>query len=430
MISIDEAQRIVLDSVSPLPPERMALLDALGCVLAEAVVAMIPLPPFDNSAMDGYAVAAEDTRGASRDNPRALKVAEDLPAGTAPARRVQRGTAARIMTGAPLPPGADAVVMVVETLARGTSTGSGSPREDRAGPPRAKSRGGRGEVEILREAEPGDNVRPAGEDIEAGVVALSPGLTLGPGELGLAAALGCATVVAIRRPSVAVLTTGSELVEPGEELKPGAIYNSNQAALATRVLSVGAKVAKCLHVEDEADAVERALRECADADIILTTGGVSVGEYDFVKIALERLGEIKFWQVRMKPGKPVAFGEVLGRPLFGLPGNPVSALVTFELLAAPALRRLAGHENCMPTTVKARLLTGLSHKPPRREYVQAVTQHGEDGYVVQPSQKRGSAMLTSTVGANSLVVIPEESVGVRAGEMVDVILLACAGVTP
>jgi len=407
MISIDEAQRIVLGSVSPLPPERVALIEALGCVLAEAVVAKIPLPPFDDSAMDGYAVAAEDTRGASRDNPRALKVAEDLPAGTAPARRVQRGTAARIMTGAPLPPGADAVVMVEETLALG-----------------------RGEVEILREAEPGDNVRPAGEDIEAGVVALSPGLVLGPGELGLAAALGCATVVAIRRPSVAVLTTGSELVEPGEELKPGAIYNSNQAALAARVLSVGAKVAKCLHVEDEADAVERALRECADADIILTTGGVSVGEYDFVKVALERLGEIKFWKVLMKPGKPVAFGEVMGRPLFGLPGNPVSALVTFELLVAPALRRLAGHENCMPTTVKARLLTGLSHKPPRREYVQAVTQHGEDGYVVQPSQKRGSAMLTSTVGANSLVVIPEESTGVRAGEMVDVVLLACAGVAP
>lgn len=404
MISVDEAQRIVLGSVSPLPPVSMRLLDALGCVLAEAVVAPIPLPPFDNSAMDGYALIAADTRGASEATPRALKVVEDLPAGTVPTRRLERGTAARIMTGAPVPAGADAVVMVEDTRSGGGDT-----------------------VEVLREASPGDNIRPAGEEIQAGETALPAGQVLGPGELGVAAALGLSEVVVIRRPRAAIVTTGSELVEPGRELRPGAIYNSNQAALASRVSSAGAQVVRCLHVEDEEGAVQEALRLCAEADIILTTGGVSVGGYDFVKAALDRLGNIQFWKVLMKPGKPVAFGDVLGRPLFGLPGNPVSALVTFELLVAPALRKMMGHKDCLPATVRARLLADVAHKPPRREFVQAVTRRAQDGYVVQPSPKRGSAMLTSTVGANSLVVIPEESEGLRAGEMVDVILLGGPG---
>jgi molybdopterin molybdotransferase len=404
MLTIDEAQRIVLESVSPLPAERMPLLQALGCVLAEPVMAQIPLPPFDNSAMDGYAVIAADTRGAAPSSPHVLKVIEDLPAGTAPALHVHTGTAARIMTGAPVPAGADAVVMVEDTR----------PGAD-------------GTVEIMREAEGGDNIRPAGEDIARGQVALSAGHMLGSGELGLAAALGCSHVAAVRRPRAAIVTTGSELIEPGQELVPGAIYNSNQVTLASRVLSAGAEVARCLHAADEPAAVEEALRQCADADIILTTGGVSVGDYDFVKVALERLGEIKFWKVLMKPGKPVAFGDVLGRPLFGLPGNPVSALVTFELLVVPALRKMAGRKDCLPVTVQARLLADLPHKPPRREYVQAFTEHTAAGYTVLPSKKRGSAMLTSTVGANSLMVIPEESKGLRAGEMADVILLAGVG---
>jgi molybdopterin molybdotransferase len=405
VISIDEAQRIVLESVSVLPAQRVPLLQALGCTLAEPVAAEIALPPFDNSAMDGYAVIAEDTGGAGAEAPRTLKVIEDLPAGTAPARQVQPGTASRIMTGAPLPAGADAVVMVEDT---------------RPGPG--------GTVQVLGEAKRGDNIRPAGEDIEAGQVALSAGQVLGPGELGLAAALGCTHVVAVRRPRVAIVTTGSELVAPGQALRPGTIYNSNQVTLAGLVLSAGAEVANCLHAEDEPKAVEGALARCAQADILLTTGGVSVGEYDFVKVALERLGEIKFWRVLMKPGKPVAFGNVLGRPLFGLPGNPVSALVTFELLVAPALRKMAGRRDCMPTTVQATLLSDLPHKPPRREYVQAFTRHSDAGYAVRPSKKRGSAMLTSAVGANSLVVIPEESEGLRAGDKASVMLLEGRGV--
>jgi len=253
---------------------------------------------------------------------------------------------------------------------------------------------------------------------------------LGPGELGLAAALGRTHVVAVRPPRVAIVTTGSELVEPGQELPPGRIYNSNLATLAARVLRAGAQVMSGVHVADDADAVEAAISGCGEADVILTTGGVSVGKYDFVKVALERLGEMKFWRILMRPGSPAVFGFALDRPLFGLPGNPVSVLVTFELLVAPALRRMMGRKDCLPPVVHAILLADLPHKPPRREYRQAVTVPGEDGYLVQPSPKRGSALLSSTVGANSLVIIPEQSAGLRAGEEVDVIYPAYGEARP
>jgi len=404
MLTIEEAQSVVLASVSPLPSEPMRLSEALGCVLAEPVLAQIPLPPFDNSAMDGFAVVAQDTRGATREAPCTLKVIEHVPASAAPERRVQPGTAARIMTGAPVPRGADAVVIVEHT---------------RPGPP--------GTVEIFVPAEPSDNIRPEGEDIAAGEVALSPGQALGPAELGLAAALGSTHVTATRRPRVAIVTTGSELVAPGEKLRPGAIYNSNQTALGASVMRLGAEVAKCLHVADDESAVELALSACVDADVVLTAGGISVGDYDFVKVVLQRLGEIKFWRVLMKPGKPVAFGNVLGRPLFGLPGNPISALVTFEVLVAPALRKMSGRQDCLPRTVLATLSADVRHKPGRREYRQAFTSHADSGFAVQPSVKRGSAMLTSAIGANSLLVIPEKSEGLRAGERVTVILLAQGG---
>ena len=404
MLTIEQAQAAVMQSVSPLPAEHRPLLAALGCVLAQSVVAEVPLPPFDNSAMDGFAVIAEDTLVATTGAPRRLEVIEDVPAGTTPQRALRSGTAARIMTGAPIPEGADAVVMVEHT---------------RPGPP--------GTVDVLVPVAPGANIRPAGEDIAVGQVALSPGRLLGPGELGLASALGYTHVTCVRRPRVAIVTTGSELVAPGEALTPAAIYNSNQVAIASSVLRSGAEIAQCLHVADDEAALERALATCADADLLLTTGGVSVGEHDLLKLVLQRIGDIKFWRVLMKPGKPVAFGTVYGRPLFGLPGNPISALVTFELLVFPALRNMAGRENCLPLTVEATLLSDLPHKPGRREYRQAHTRWTDSGFVVQPSEKRGSAMLTSTIGANSLVVIPEESEGMRAGDRVSVIVLGHGG---
>jgi molybdopterin molybdotransferase len=403
MLTVEQAQEIILNSIAVLPAQDTPLLEALGRTLAEAVTAPISLPPFDNSAMDGYAVIAADTEGATPENMRRLRLLEkDVPAGTAPTEVVRRGTAARIMTGAPAPAGADAVVMVEHTQL--------SPE---------------GFVEIFVPVKAGDNLRPKGEDIQAGQPALAAGEILGPGELGLLASLGYANISAIRQPRVAIVTTGSELVEPGQALKAGAIYNSNKITLAGRVLRAGAALAAMLHVEDHEQAVEDALSKCATADLILTTGGVSVGEYDFVKNALERLGEIKFWRVMLKPGKPVAFGTVLGRPLFGLPGNPVSALVTFELLVAPALRKMMGRKECLPPTIEATLLSDVSHKPPRRELRQAFTSYdAARGYVVRPAEKRGSAMLTSMVGVNSLLVIPEESKGLRAGDKATVIFPA------
>jgi molybdopterin molybdotransferase len=404
VLTIKEAQAVVMAAVTVLPPERIPLLQALGCVLAETVVAPIQLPPFDNSAMDGFAVVAEDTRGATPGSPARLEVLEDVPAGATPERQVRHGKATRVMTGAPIPPGADAVVIVEHT---------------RAGPV--------GTIEIFVRAAPGDNIRPAGEDIAAGETALSPGQSLGPGELGLISALGQTHVAVIRRPRVAIITTGSELVEPGQELRPGTIYNSNQAAIAASVLKSGWEVAHCLHVADDESALEQALRGCADADLLLTTGGVSVGEHDFVKVVLDKIGDIRFWRVLMKPCKPVAFGTVFGRPLFGLPGNPVSALVTFEMLVAPALRKMSGRKDCLPLAVQATLLSEVRHRPGRREYRQSVARCSDGDLVVEPSQKRGSAMLTSTVGANSLLVIPEESTGLAAGERVTVILLGHGG---
>ncbi|MFB3881059.1 MAG: gephyrin-like molybdotransferase Glp [Armatimonadota bacterium] len=400
MLTVEQAQSAALESVSALPSERLPFLQALGRVLAEPISATTPLPPFDNSAMDGFAVIAADTAGATPATPRALKLVGDIPAGAVLHGRVGPGTAARIMTGAPLPEGADAVVMVERTRP-----------------------GAAGTIEILAPAQPGDNVRRMGEDIGAGETALDAGQLLGPGELGVAAALGCTHVIAVRRPRVAIVTTGSELTNPGDRLKPGAIYNSNQTAIAACVLRSGCEVAVALHVDDDEVALEGALQICANADAIVTVGGVSVGDYDYVKAVLARLGDIKFWRLLMKPGRPFAFGTLFGLPLFGLPGNPISALVTFEVLVAPALRKMAGRRDRLPLTTEARLLSDLRHKPGRREYCQAVTRWTEGGLVVEPSPKQGSAMLNSVVGSNSLVVIPEISGGLRAGERVTVVLL-------
>ncbi len=403
MLTVDEAQRIALDGVAALPARRMPLLKALGCILADPLIAPINSPPFDNSAMDGYAVIASDTEGATANAPRRLRLLEELPAGFVANLRVTPGTATRIMTGAPLPPGADAVVIVEVTRSQNEV------------------------VEVLHAVSPGENVRRAGEDIRVDEVALPAGQRLGPGEIGLAASLGFASVRAVPRPRVAIITTGTELVEVGGPLPPGSIYNSNQPLLAALLMTEGARVAKHRHVPDEEEAVEAALRECASADLILTAGGVSVGKYDFVRTVLDRLGEISLWKVRMKPGKPVAIGRLFERPLFGLPGNPISCLVTFAVLVAPALRKMAGQSDCMPFEVQARLEHNISHKLGRREFVQADTRYVGGEYVTAPRAKRGSAMLSAALGANSLVVLPEDCPGLSAGEKVTVIMLRGPG---
>lgn len=403
MLTVEQAQEVVLQSVTPLSAERVPLLRALGRVLAEPVVARVPLPTFDNSAMDGFAVRAEDTEGASPDTPRRLEVIEDIPAGSTPQKTVRAGTAARIMTGAPIPAGADAVVIVENTHSADSGT-----------------------VEIFQPALEGANIRRAGQDVATGGVALSPPQLLGPGELGVISALGVTEVSAVRRPKVGILTTGCELTEPGEELKPGTVYNSNRVAVQAGVLRAGGELGRCAHAPDEEAELEKQLRSFGDEDLLLTTGGVSVGEYDLVKKVLARVGDIEFWRVRMKPGKPVVFGTVLGRTFFGLPGNPISSLVTFELFVAPAIRKLAGRDDVLPLTVEAELARDAGHRPGRPEYRQAVTSYAGGYYMVEPTAKRGSGMLTSAVGANSLLVMPDEYPELHAGDRVKVILLGRA----
>ena len=398
MLSVDAALEQILSAVPMMEPRRRPLVDALGLVLAEDVVAAEDLPSFANSAMDGYAVAAADTVGASAETPRLLKVLEDLPAGRWPGRVLHRGDAARIMTGAPLPTGADAIVRVewTETQADGS-------------------------VLVKRAVSPGGDVRPAGEDVRRGETVLRRGALLRPAEIGLLAALGRAEALVIPRAKVAILTTGNELVEPGQPLPPGHIRNSNRYSLAAQVLWWGGEVGPCLHVPDEPGPVEEALRKCAQADVILTSGGVSVGDYDLVKEGLSRVGQIRFWQVAVRPGKPLVFGEIEDKPLFGLPGNPVSSLVAFEVFVRPALDQMCGRPPRRP--IKGQLAQPVRHKGDRRTYLRARAVADDGGLLVYPVSAQGSAQLSSLVQANALAIIPEGGEGLAAGERVELILL-------
>lgn len=398
MISVDEAQRIIYAAVPGLRAARRPLGEILGLVLAENIVAHQHLPPFANSAMDGYAVAAGDTDGASADTPRVLRVLEDLPAGQWPRVPLAPGCAARIMTGAPLPEGSDAVVPV-EWTERG---------DDRT-------------VTIKQSVTRGDYVRPAGEDVQRGETVLREGTLLRPAEIGMLAALGAADALVIPPPAVAIVTTGSELAEPGQPVAPGQIRNSNRYSLAAQVMSCGGRVADVLHVPDEPRAVEEALRGCAQADVILTSGGVSVGDFDLVKEALARVGRIQFWRVAVRPGKPLVFGDIEGKPLFGLPGNPVSSMVAFEVFVRPALDRMRG---AAPRShFRGRLAGPVRHEPDRRTYLRArvIVEDGE--FLIHPAAAQGSGQISSLVEANALAVIPEGREGLERGECAEVLPL-------
>ncbi|MBI3948392.1 MAG: molybdopterin molybdotransferase MoeA, partial [Armatimonadetes bacterium] len=350
-------------------------------------------------AMDGYAVVSADTVGASARSPVRLRVVGDLPAGRVPAGAVRPGTAVRIMTGAPVPDGADAVVMVEDTTTAAD------------------------EVSIRREARPGENVRDAGEDIRAGDLLLTPGTYLRPAHVGICAVAGRPDVLVYGVPTVAVVSTGDEVVDPGEPLLPGKIRNSNLYTLVAQVTEAGARVHSACHVPDEPEALRRALAAAAAADVVVTSGGVSVGDYDLVKEILAEEGQVEFWKVAMKPGKPMAFGRLRGKPMFGLPGNPVSSMVTFEVAVRPALRKMMGHLRLLRPEVSATLLAPLRHKPGRREFVRAVTTFGGGGCETRATGDQGSGILTSMLRANSLIIVPEEAADVPASETVTVALL-------
>lgn len=399
MISVEDARRLILASCSELSPTSLLLGDALGCVTAGQVVAGHDVPSFANSAMDGFAVRAPDTAGA----PLTLQVVGTAAAGAAPGVVVGPGQAVRIMTGAVLPAGADTIVMVERT----------SPAD-----------GGRVTIDVA--ASPGDHVRHPGEDLRAGQVLFEPGTELGPGHLGVLASVGAETVDVIRPARVGVLSTGDELVSGPGELRSGQIRDSNRPMLLALVARAGGIPVDLGTAPDDeaaiAGAIERGVTGC---DAILTSGGVSVGDFDYVKTVLDRLGDMHWWQVAVRPAKPLAFGTVKGTPVFGLPGNPVSSLVSFELFARPALRRMMGHRHLFRPEVPAVADEPLRRQPDGKLHlVRVVASTDDDGRLhVRPSGGQGSHLLRAMALANALALLPDGD-GVAHGGTVKVMLLA------
>ncbi len=403
MLSVEEALERVLAAFQPLEAERVPLLETLGRVLAEDVYADMDIPPLANTAMDGYAVRAADTAAASPEHPLRLRVVHDLAAGYTSDVAVTPGTAIRIMTGAPIPPGADAVVQFEDTAADGE------------------------EVLIFKGVTTGKNVRQAGEDVQKGALILARGSEIRPQEVGMLAALGHTEAWVHRRPRVAILATGDEVIEINAPWQPGKIRNANSYSNAAQVLRYGG-IPLLLGIARD-DVAELTVRIRAGleegADLFLTSGGVSVGDFDVVKKVLAAEGEMTFWRVRMKPGKPLAFGHLRGVPLLGLPGNPVSAMVAFELFARPAILKMLGKTRLGKPTVEATLLDQVRRKDDRRHYLRVTVERGEEGYVARLTGDQGSGILLSMVRAQGLAVIPEDVDHLPAGSRVSVVMLDC-----
>ena len=390
LISVEEARRRVLDAARPLPPETVTCERALGRVLAEDVASEEDLPPFDSSAMDGYAVA--DLGGGE------LAVVDEARAGAPAGRAVAAGEAIAISTGAQVPAGTAAVVPVERT---------------------AEAAGGRVQVERVGD---GANVRRAGEDVRAGDVVLARGAAIGPAEVAMLAQVGRTEVRCGAVPRVAVVVTGDELVDPGVALAPGQIRDSNAPALGALATAAGARVTGRRRVGDSFGATVEALRAAlAEADVVCVSGGVSVGEHDHVKPALAELGvEEAFWGVALKPGKPTWFGSAPGGALvFGLPGNPVSAMVTFELFARPALRALAGADPS-PARARARLDAPVKLNARREQAIRVRLAVSDDGWRAEPTGPQGSHQISSMLGADALALVPAGDGELAAGELVHV----------
>ncbi|MFW5940986.1 MAG: gephyrin-like molybdotransferase Glp [Chloroflexota bacterium] len=408
-LTVADALAMVLAGVDVLPGERVPLLRALHRVLAEPVVAQDSLPPFANSAMDGYAVRAGDVAGASRGTPATLRVVGDIAAGSDEDVVLHAGTAARIMTGAPLPEGADAVI----------------PVEDTSEPWRDVERPLPEQIEIYREVGSGDYVRYPGEDIEAGTEVLPAGHLLRPQEIGVLASLGVAQVPVIRQPRIGVLATGDELIAVEEPLRPGKIRNSNGYAQTAQVSGLNAEPVDLGVAGDSEQEVRSRLQAGLDAgvDLFVSSAGVSVGAYDVVKAVLEQEGNVGFWRVRMRPGKPLAFGTYARIPYLGLPGNPVSAMVSFERFVRPAILKMAGHTELERPRVTVTVTEALSSDG-RESYLRAHVTRGEDGdYLATTTGSQGSHIMTSLVKANALVIVPEGVTEVAAGQRLEALMI-------
>jgi molybdopterin molybdotransferase len=394
MLTVEEALEAIVSRVEPLGTERVEILSALGRVLAEPIVSRREIPPWPNSSMDGYAVRAADTgRGV------ALTVVGRVEAGSVPAHRVGAGEAIRIFTGAPLPDGADAVV----------------PQED------VDAVNGR--IDLRGSVNQAAYVRAAGEDVRVGDQVLEPGTVLSAAEIGLLATLGYSQVRAYRRPRVAILSTGNELADLGTEPGPGQIPNTNTYSLTAQVLEAGGEPMILGVAPDRLEAIAERVARARDADMMVSSAGVSVGDLDLVRKALTEAGaELHLWQVSMRPGKPITFGSLGGHPVFGLPGNPVSAMVTFELFVRPALLKMAGRRKLTRPRLRARALTTIANPGNRRGYLRVRLERDGDGVGARLTGEQGSAILRSMVIADGLAVIPPDTT-VPQGSSVEVILL-------
>jgi molybdopterin molybdotransferase len=400
--TVDEHLKLILDTVVPLQPYDQPLLEALGLPLCEDIHAPIDLPGFDNSAMDGYAVRREDVDGATKGEPVELPVVGEVAAGQTRAYALSPGTTLRIMTGAPMPAGADSVVAVEQTDA------------------------GVARVAVHQTPEIGQYVRRRGEDVEAGTLMLEEGRLIGPREIGLLAALGRSQVLARPRPRVVVISTGSELREPGTGLSQDSIYDSNSFSLAAAARSNSAIAYRVGIVPDDPQVFSDVLSDqLVRADLVVTSGGVSKGEYDVVKDVLSRLGTVSFAEVAMQPGKPQGFGTVGedGTPVFTLPGNPVSAYVSFEAFVVPAIRRMMGRLPYRRPMVRATLQDAIDSVPGRRQMVRSVFAVDARGASVRVVGGHGSHLIGDLAQSNALIVVPESTTRVEAGTAVDVLVV-------
>lgn len=401
-LDIADALRIMLERVAPLHGEQVGLENALGRTLAAPVISPIDQPPWDNSAMDGFAVLSGDVRGATEDAPVILDVIEDIPAGAIPQEVVTPGCASRIMTGAPMPPGADGVIRIEHTRPAGA-----------------------GRIAVVSDSDAGRNVRRRAEDIQAGETVLERGRHLRPGEVGVLAMVGCTAPVVYRRPRVALLATGDELVAPeriADVIAATHIINSNTPALAAGLRATGCEPVSLGIARDELGDLRGHLEGALDADALITTAGASVGDHDLVKQALEETGcETLFWRVRIRPGSPFSFGLLRARagrsiPVFGLPGNPVSALVTFEVLVRPVLRRMLGRTRLYPVVERVTAGEDIRSPPGLVRFLRVRLDDGADGirraYLTGP---QGSGILTSVSAADALLIVPLETGRIAAG---------------
>jgi molybdopterin molybdotransferase len=401
MMSVEEALARILAEIQALPTTQVPLSEALGLVLAQDIIAQEDIPPFSNSAMDGFALLSQDSQPRAGQPPR-LRVTGGVAAGYVADQAVTEGTTMRIMTGAPVPPGADTVIQVELTRSEG-------PQSEW--------------VEIMQAVPPGNNIRPAGEDMQRGQVILLQGNEIGSWEIGVLATLGWANVLVTRRPHVAILGTGDEVIDVDEPLRPGKIRNSNSYLLEAAVHVAGAIPHRLGVARDTVENLREKFSEAIQYDLIITSGGVSVGDFDLVKDIMAEQGHVDFWRINMRPGKPVAFGSIGKVPLLGLPGNPVSAAVTFELFGRPIIRKMLGHTRLLRPQVDVVVIDGVDERVMRRHYVRAWVEWRDGRFVARTTGNQGSHITTSLLHANAFVIVPEGGVQIQPGGSAKAIML-------